>query len=179
MLDKTIQYLQTGKVTTSAKTSDLKSYKNGTLNVAFSYPQDWGNVSQENEGTAHISLSVFEAATIFLAAYNDDEGPDRGAYWGDMAKLINSQSYINSLCNTKSEAQSCEIKTNSSGVKYAKVVEEVIKFGDPTVETNYYIYNPNSTFRGIIISTERLREKGIENLEQKLQNLIESFYFTD
>lgn len=159
--------------------SNLKSYENKTLNVSFSYPQDWEDVSQEKNGTDHISLSVFESSIIFLAADNGGESVARGGYWGDGAELIDSQSYINNLCDTKNEAQSCEIKTNSSGVKYVKVVEEVFKFGDPTIETNYYIYNPNSGFRGIILSTERLRTKNISDLENKLQNLVDSFYFTN
>lgn len=159
--------------------SNLKSYENKTLNISFSYPQDWGDVSQEKDGTDHISLSVFKSSIIFLAADNGGESVGRGAYWGDNAELIDSQSYINNLCDTKSEAQSCEIKTNSSGVKYAKVVEEVLKFGDPTIETNYYIYNPNSEFRGILLSTERLRSENINDLESKLQSLVDSFYFTD
>lgn len=166
-------------LTSAPETSNLKSYESDTLNIAFSYPQDWGNISQEKDGTDHIALSVFEKSIIFLAADNGSESVGRGAYWGDSAGLIDSQGYINNLCDTKNEAQNCEIKTNPTGVKYAKVVEEVFKFGDPTIETNYYIYNPNSKFRGIILSTERLKSKNISNLESKLQNLVDSFYFTN
>lgn len=162
---------------TSTKTSNLESYENRTLNVAFSYPQDWGSISQENDGTDHVALSVFEAVTIFLAADNGDDSVGRGAYWGDDAELIDSQKYVDDLCRTKSEAESCAIKINSFGVEYAKVVEEVFKFGDSTIETNYYIYNPNSEFRGIIFSTERLRGRNIQNLEEKLESLVDSFYF--
>lgn len=160
-------------------TYTLESYENKTLNIAFFYPQDWGNISQEKNGTDHITLSAFQAPTVFLAADNGGKSVPRGAYWGDSAGLIDSQSYIDNLCGTKNKAQKCEIKINSAGVKYAKVVEEVMDIGGSTIETNYYIYNSNSEFRGIIISTDRLKAKNTEALEEKLQNLVDSFHFTD
>lgn len=164
-------------VTDKEDDTSLKSYENKTLNISFSYPQDWGDVSQKKDGTDHIALSVFESSVVFLAADNGGESVARGAYWGDSAELIDSQNYVNNLCDTKGEAQSCEIKTNSSGVQYAKVVEEVFQMGGGTIGTNYYIYNPNSEFRGIILSTDRLREKDVSDLESKLQNLVDSLYF--
>lgn len=158
---------------------EVTNYHNITLDMTFDYPAEWEAVYQELDGTDHLALSVFENSTIFLAADSGGESVARGAYWGDSAGLITNQDYIDSLCDTKTDAQSCEIKTNSNGIRYAKVVEEVTKFGEPTIETNYYLYHPKSDYKGIIVSTERLRAKNIENLEQKLDKLVDSINFLD
>ena len=156
---------------------NLISYENKTLSISFHYPENWGEITQEEDGTDHIALSIFKKPIVLLAADNGGESIARGAYWGDMAESIVSQDYIDNLCNVKNEAESCQIKSNQYGIKYAKVVEEVIKFGEPTIETNYYIFNSKSEFRGLIISTERLVTVDIDNLEDKLQSLVDSFKF--
>lgn len=109
---------------------------------------------------------------------------------GDLAFQIENETYIQNLCEIKANDEfeegiiSCEVLTNPQGVKYAKIIETVpIDPYSPDSEfidvSFYYIYNPYSSYRGIIISSERFIKENIENIEPKIEVLVDSFAFIE
>lgn len=153
--------------------ADFKRYDDEELGFGFALPEGWGEISKREEMN-HRSLSL-EGGSVFLGADNGGENVGRGGYWGDSAELITDQDYITKLCETKTDAKSCEIRTNDAGLTYAKVTEDIVQFGPSVEGINYYIFNPNNDYRGIILSTERLDEDGYDRAD--LQYIVDNFYF--
>ena len=153
-------------------TEEMAAYSSDTLKLAFSYPTTWENLDMIDEPD-HKALTI--DGNIFLGADNGEESVGRGAYWGDDAELIVGADYISNYCD-EVESDECAIYTNDNGVTYVKWTGEYGGF-EITVQTNYYIYNSNSEYRGVILSAERLNDAGVENAEEDLEELVESLYF--
>lgn len=164
------------------KDTSLQEYKNDGLKLAFTYPKDWGVITEGDRFpyVGQIILRLFD--TTFLAANNDFGGGDRGGYWGDYAWFIGNQSSIINFCNDPFQfpdrIESCSILQNENGISYAKTQEEICsEAGCSGIATNYYLYNPNSEFRGIVISSAFLRDNNISRLDTQLDELVQSISF--
>lgn len=189
------------KNTVVAKKNDAKQYESKKLKIAFTYPKDWGTINQKIENSFDSSfstcaLNIGKEKTNFLSGVKKiiDEGFGTDS-WELKALSINSQKDIEKYCslfNAKCPArdksdwckerkgkEKCELKKNSAGIKFVKVKEVVTHLGEEkgSVETNYFIFNPKSEYKGIIISTESLKMKKITNLVGKLDSLVGSLRF--
>ena len=182
--DKTKLSATAQKVLSTLKfiqTKDLQTYNNDELKISFNYPNEWGQLVQKDEPD-HIALQVNNR--IFLGTDNGEDSLGRGGYWGDPANLIVNQEYINNFCNDKSD---CEIKTNQQGITFARNIEkEYSTFGsDPVEAVFYYLFNPKSEYRGVIISGVNLDNDNIlvgENIqfdESDMELLIDGLNFID
>lgn len=150
-------------------------YVDETIGISFFYPKSWGNIIINDEpvpgeeGTANRLLMLGTGVAdekpnsyIFLHAATG-KSTDRGGYWGDDAMHITDLDYINSYCNEK---ENCTTSTNKNGVTVAKYTNPEILHtpeSDPVAYIQYFIYNPNTNFHGIIIS-------GV-NLEYNMTNI--------
>jgi len=150
------------------------TYTSDRLAISFSYPLEWKALTETFEELTG-QVTIRNNGDIFLAANNPDYKAkgDRGAYWGDNALKITSQSYITNYCENKS---ACELKTNDNGIKYVKVSEKPGLFTGTA--TNYYIFYPQSNYPGIMLSTHGLSTK-ILNSEEILDGIVDSLKFVD
>lgn len=155
------------------KNSGLQQFKNDDLKLSFDYPKEWGEISIKNEPD-HISLAI--DLDVFLGADNGGDSMGRGGYWGDEAVLITDQNYVNNFCNGKVD---CQIMTNKSGIIFAREKKLFDSLSDQNQRDSifYYIFNPKSKFRGIILSDEGLINMNIESIESKIDSLVDSIEF--
>ena len=163
----------------SNQLAEWQLYKNNDLKISFSYPKNWGEINKKIESDHVIlALAVFNNA-VFLGADNGKKAlVGRGGYWGDEAEFIINQNYINDFCNDKNN---CEIKTNQYGITFAREKRLFSDLGYPTPHESifYYLFNPKTELKGIIISNERLINNNIESLESKMDSIIDSIEFVD
>lgn len=171
---------------TQNKKSNLKKYENKKLSISFSYPKELGKIKANiSETKDHISLALPKVSdnAIFLAADNGQTSTARGGYWGDWAENIDSKKFITDLCQLKSSYTKdfidCKIKTNSSGITFSKVNKTIMEMGPRSEAVNYYIFNPHSEYRDIILSTDQLKEAGVKNPEEKLDTIVRSLTFVN
>lgn len=160
--------------TKSKEKDGLKKFTNNVLSLEFNYPEEFGVINIMEDGNDHYGLRLFNE-DIFLAADNGNESVKRGAYWGDTAEFIDNQEYINNFCNEKKD---CVVNNNSNGITFAKWNKEVKQLDGEVIESiYYYIYNSYSDYRGIIVSDERIKKHNFTDLEVKMDEMIDSFYF--
>lgn len=167
-----------------------KTYRDNELGIAFDYPASWGEITTENErGKCSASYSaddcnfrnlLFEemySAAIFLSAEtkgHHDNPVGRGAFWGDYAGNITS----NYLTECR-QNQNCSVVENSNGVSLA------MYDADPPPEEigyqpeRYYIYNPNSQYYGLVLSSHRLDGFSPENNRLFKEVIVESLRFLE
>lgn len=174
--------LLAGCVDQTIRQNDLTSYTNDRLKLAFSYPKDWGAITEKDELPLAGQVRLNISDEIFLVADNGERGGDRGGYWGDYASFIKSESDVTNFCGNPftfpERIQSCNILKNNNGISYAKTQEEICTeggcFGDAT---NYYFYNPNSEYTGIVMSSDRLKDNNILDLDKKLDEIAKGLRF--
>jgi len=160
--------------------NDLKLFSSEKLGLSFQYSAKWEEITED---TDHDHLILKSGDDTFLTADNYPyDGPDRGFGWTDLAVYIENQEFINNFCDNPifpDNVQECEILQNSNGITYAKTLEELHTEGGLLgVAHNYYIFNPNSEeFSGIVISSIWLDDNGLYNLEELLDELIDSINF--
>lgn len=157
-------------------------YQNDRLKLKFSYPRAWGAITEKDELPRIGQITLRLSGDIFLAADNSYHEGGRGSYWGDYGTFLKNQASITNLCNkpfaSPERVKSCSILQNANGISYAKTQEEICTEGGcDGIATSYYLYNPNSEFKGIVISSDRLRHNNIPQLEMNLDELVKSISF--
>jgi len=169
---------------------NLRTYQDSELGFAFEYPADWGKVSVGNESgncpSGYVTddcnfrtllLRDVYSAGLFLSAETKghrDYPIGRGAFWGDHAGAISSD-YL-SRCET---SEKCQVFINDNGVYFA-----LYEANPPPEEMGYqperyYIYNPNSQYYGVILSSHRLNSPLIDNSKLFRETIIDSFRFIE
>ncbi|MDP2631339.1 MAG: hypothetical protein Q8P30_01050 [Candidatus Uhrbacteria bacterium] len=156
-------------------------YQGEELGLSFEYPAKWEEITED---TDHGHFILKAGDDTFLSADNYPyEGPDRGFGWTDLAVLIEGSESIDNFCENpifpQNNIRDCEVLTNTNGVTYVKTLEEMQAEGGLLgIAHNYYLFNPNADFSGIVISSIWLDENNLFNLENTLDRLVKSIKFT-
>ncbi len=170
-LDKLWQYID-------VKSND-KEYVDTELWILFLYQEELWTIKKEYEywenWLATVQLSINNQIILWVSNWNIR--PWRWAYWGDESYNINSEEYINNLCkNTKLDKEKnekCELLKNKKWITYVKKTLNRCLY-DEGCNNNliefYYFYNPDSTFRGLVLSNERLNTS-IDNFSTIIESL--------
>ncbi len=167
--------------TTTTSDSGFLTYTSEDLALSFQYPAKWENITEDSDH-GHFILKAGD--DTFLSADNYPyEGPDRGFGWTDLAVLIEGSESIDNFCEDpifpQNNVRDCEVLTNANGVTYVKTLEEMQAEGGLLgIAHNYYLFNPDADFTGIVISSIWLDENNLFNLENTLDRLVKSINFT-
>lgn len=164
------------------KNSSLIEYSDKELWISFSYPKNWGKIYKDYdspwpEWIDFATLSIWD--DLFLCFSNWKPSAWRWAFWGDESRTINNQEYIMNYCDNqkidKSKWEKCEMKKNKNGIYYIKSTKQYYIMWEENSEliTTYKIYNSKSTFRWIIASNERFKNK----IENDFDSIIENLSF--
>ena len=165
-------------VLTDADKQVMAHYTNGTLKIAFGYPKFWGPIVEHQKG-GQIVL-VFEGVTkeiVLVASDPDAAVGDRGGYFGDVGYGISSEASIKNYCGkewVEGECKSFENKRDVLMVKntFTTATEGGYESDMPTDQ--YYFYNPNTKYRGFVISPVRIATDKINDFDKQFENLIQS-----
>lgn len=173
--------------------SKYEQYIDEKIGVSFYYPKSWGEVTAleepiaDGEGVASRWLALSTRVPgedpqyyIFLSSAAA-EGDGRGGFWGDMAREIDGPDYINNFCQDK---ENCEVFTNESGITIAKQTNVEVPLNEATNATasvQYYIYNPNTIFHQMIISSANLEHTmtGLSDITGGLNEIANTLEFTE
>jgi len=130
------------------------------LGVSFSYPNSWGNITKEAQSNSwsQYLLTFLQSWHIFFAFHNGGKPLARWSFWWDAAQHITTSGYINDFCTNKT---GCTLHTNSNGIPYVKYYfdEWILWSSGSTSIILYYLFNPNSSFHGIIMSNESMLDQ--------------------
>ncbi len=154
--------------------ANMTAFSDPELRIAFYYPNTWWTPIKQyetwNQSTYGITLSNGTPNTLFLAAYNGNPIAPRWAYWWDAALHINSSTFISNFCADKT---ACSWLMNSNGVPYIKWYFEQGEMGSDQTTTIllYYLFNPNSSFRGVIVSNERMLNEPEANFDALVNSI--------
>lgn len=151
--------------------SNVSTFSDSEIWISFSYPNNWWTITKSSEtNNSKYLIMLSKNWNVFFAFHNWETPIARWSFWWDQAKNINSNSYINNFCQNKTN---CSVLTNTNGIKYAKYNEEYWEMWSDIVNTRlmYYIFNPNSNYRGIIMSNERISNESISNLDSIINSL--------
>ena len=156
---------------------DVKMFSDKNIGIQFVYKQELGDiVSEKSDNLQTLLFSKYNDNGLFLTANDGEESIGRGAFWGDEAYSITNQEYINNFCEGK---ENCTIGVNNHGIKFAKVVDEKytadlscsIEPENNSCKTEravfYYLYNPDSKYKGIVLSDARLNNAPELDLNDK------------
>jgi len=164
------------------------TYQHGALELSFKYPTKWGSVSiEEEQGSTTdgsntivglmLSLDKFstqESPAIFLHANNSTvESVSRATeYWGIEAEQIFSDAVIESWCDGR---DNCSIFVNSQGLLIARVESEVsAEDGATRTVHEYYLFNPESGYGGVVLSNRYLAERNVDDYAGLFAQLVDS-----
>ena len=170
-------------VLTDADKQVMAHYTNDTLKIAFDYPQYWGPIVQHGEDSDYagsMKVLVFSGITeqIVLAASDPDNmGYGRGGYFGDVGYQIVDEKYIKNYCFSDWAEGECKSFKNKHGVlmvrdTFITATEGGDESDAPTDQ--YYFYNPNTKYRGFVISPVRIATDKIDDFDKQFENLIQS-----
>jgi len=167
-------------------------YIDETIGISFYYPKSWGDIAVHEEPMADPAQSSTSAHTLILKTGNDEtqyiflsavaaKGPDRGGYWGDEALNIDGNDWVNGYCEGK---ESCTLFTNKNGITIAKIANLEVALNEATNATasmQYYLYNPNNIFHGIVMSTVALENSGaaFEEVPAGLEEIANTLTFIE
>ena len=130
------------------------------LGVSFSYPTSWGTITKEAESNSwsQYLLTFLQSWHIFFAFHNGGTPVARWAFWWDAAQYITTSGYISDFCTNKT---GCTLHTNKNDIPYVKYYfEEGIMWGSGSKSIIlYYLFNPNSSFHGIIMSNASMLDE--------------------
>lgn len=183
----------TGPATYSRPTNPLVVYRNEKLGLQFEYPSEWGILEEsaergcyqaqekitEQDPCEHIDLLFIDLdwPVNLLSTYSilfSQHSVDRGGYWGDAAGGIKDENFVKNYCNDK-DKNKCRVYRNTNDVLIVRSIEDVgYDEGEAVV---YYIKSSHPVFFGLVLSSDRFRNVGITNLEQKLDRLVDSLSF--
>ncbi len=150
----------------------LTRYEDKELGIAFSYPQEWGEVIVKDESgecpKEYIDDACNQRRLIFAGLLADggvilasetsghDKFPiGRGGFWGDYAGHI-PKNYLEK-CTT---VQNCEVLTNQSDVTFAKYYRAIPEMGsddNPPPSYEYHLFRSDSEYYGTILSSTRIK----------------------
>jgi hypothetical protein len=152
----------------------LTIFSDAELWISFKYPNNWWTITKDfdiNNWNKYL-IMLLKWGNTFFVFHNWGTPSARWWFWWDSAININNISYINNFCKNKTN---CTIKTNSNWVQYVKYNEEYFEMWNDTVKIRlmYYIFNPNSIYRWIIMSNERISGES----EFTLDNIVDSLLF--
>lgn len=152
--------------------SALTTFSDTEIWVSFSYPSSRWPITKDVETNSWNKYLIILSKdwNTFLAFHNGWTPLARWGFWWDQASAINNTWYISDFCQNKSN---CTINTNTNWIQYAKYNEEYGEMWSDTINTRlmYYIFNPNSRYRGIIMSNERISNEPISNLDSIINSL--------
>jgi len=167
-----------------------KRYEDEKLKITFDYPAEWGELEYgDNEQYCVLTRGIsIKGKSSFFSAANNIKPCEFGVNgWQSRNLFFADQEFVDALCeNERWEKQSCKIKTNASGVTYAKTIGNIItyvkEFGEEVAPV-YYIFNPNSDYSSIVLSTGKTFVDGalVESdvTEEQLDVLVESLEFIE
>lgn len=166
--------IQTEQIPTTSKSpvvSNTTTYKNIDLGITFEYPKKWGTVTKNVEKGCYYSSSkegcdnltfTFSAnnKVSFASASNSfvkDPNPRGGSFLDTF--FIKSQTDITNFCANRvgrTDTSSCEVKTNTNGIMYAKALMKMCSEGDCDQDTTLYYYMKlnSKTFSGLVFSMQ-------------------------
>lgn len=154
---------------------NVSTFSDTEIWVSFSYPSNWWEItksSEENDGKKYLIGLSKDKENIFAVFHNGGTPVARWGFWWDMAMNISGSAYVSSFCTGKTK---CTVHTNSNDIPYVKYYYEAGVMGSEQTKSTiaYYLFNPNSDFRGIIVSNDRIPNEP----ESSLDTIVESFKF--
>lgn len=161
-------------------TENLTLFHHEILKLDFTYPTSWGAAILQEEkengsqtgATEFVALAFQNPSKIMAAFASGRHSVERDLFWGDTAKMIQSQDDITKFCetNTSTTRKSCEVLQNAQGVNYVKY-NDLVKEDSKDYATFYRVFNPQSPYFGIVFSDERLEEAEYPDLENLIQSI--------
>lgn len=153
--------------------TNISTFSDAEIWVSFDYPISWWTITKDSEtNNTKYLVMLLKNWNTFFAFHNWDTPLARWSFWWDEAKNINNSTYISNFCQNKTN---CTINTNTNWIQYAKYYEEYWEMWSTQINTRlmYYIFNPNSSYRGIVMSNEKIPNESISDLN----NIINSLSF--
>lgn len=163
---------------TDADKQVMAHYSNDTLQIAFDYPKYWGSIVDHEKG-GQIVL-VFEGVTkeiVLVASDPDADVGNRGGYFGDVGYGISSEASIKKYCSSPAVEGECTSFQNKQGVSMVKDTFITATEGGEESDTptdQYYFFNPNTKYRGFVLSPARIATDKIDDFDKQFENLIQS-----
>ena len=152
--------------------STLATFSDTEVWVSFSYPNNWGTLTKDSETNnwSKYLIILLKNWNTFFAFHNWGIPLARWSFWWDQASAINSSWYISNFCQNKTN---CTIQTNTNWIQYAKYNEEYSEMWSSQTNTRlmYYIFNPNSSYHGLIMSNERIPNESVSDLDAIINSL--------
>ena len=152
--------------------STLATFSDTEVWVSFSYPSSRWTITKDSETNSwnKYLIILLKNWNTFFAFHNGWIPLARWSFWWDQASAINSTWYISNFCQNKTN---CTIHINTNWIQYAKYNEEYGEMWSSQTYTwiGYMIFNPNSSYRGIIMSNERIPNESISNLDAIINSL--------
>lgn len=169
---------------------DYYLFENEELNLSFEYRTSWGKPELNWDSWDKNNYSMYiifpgipvkserDGNVLILSAVNPlAELPGRGGSWAGLGWFIKNEDYLKELCSQQNE--SCKMYKNKNNISIVKKYEAVgTDGGSNDFKSNqYYIYNPNSLYSGIVISDERIKKTIFPDVEKEVSDLVNSLRF--
>ena len=164
------------------------SYEHGAIGIKFRYPSAWGKVKiseesgQASDGSNVIAGLVLSFAdmssanmpAVFAHASNsslDLSSRDRD-YWGTVGAQIKSAEDVQGWCDGQG---GCRIFQNSQGLLVARI-EGSIQIDENLTKRvyQYYLFNPNSGYSGLVLSSQSLVELGVTDSVGLFEQVVDT-----
>jgi len=161
-------------------------YYHDVLGMSISYPSDWGEVLiaeeygrtiDDRDIIVGLTLSFDgqseDDAKIFLHATNPNTEPvtRNNYYWGSAGEMIKNSEDVMNWCDGTSN---CDTFVNQKGLVVARTEETVEGANGAKYDRRiYYTYNPVGGYNGVVMSAEQLHGRGIENLEETFEDVVD------
>lgn len=152
--------------------STLTTFSDTEVWISFSYPSSWWTITKNSETNSwnKYLVMLLKNWNTFFTFHNWWTPVARWGFWGDWAQNINNTWFVYTFCQTQ---PNCTIKTNINWVEYAKYIYQYGQMWSSQTYTwiGYMIFNPNSSYRGIIMSNERIPNESISDLDAIINSL--------
>lgn len=162
----------TGDMISAEAKANLSAFSNPELGISFSYPSNRWTITQETESNnwSKYLIGLLKNWNMFFVFHNGGTPLARWSFWWDAAQSINNSAYISNFCADKTN---CTLHTNNNRIPYVKYYYEAgVMWSDQTKSTlSYYLFNPNSSFHGIILSNDRIPEVSETDLDTIVQSI--------
>ena len=152
--------------------STLATFSDTEVWVSFAYPSSWGTITKDSETNSwnKYLIVLLKNWNTFFAFHNWWTPVARWGFWGDWAQNINSTWFVHTFCQAQ---PNCTIQMNTNWVEYAKYIYQYGEMWSSQTYTwiGYMIFNPNSSYRGIIMSNERIPNESVSDLDAIINSL--------